>query len=83
MDIQQRIVRLKYMMDKSASSLPKTNSLFPKLEGPHNPPKLTSDSQPKIDIRKPDVPTLPTMRENGRKPLFSSTMKNQNPYQKN
>jgi hypothetical protein len=93
LDIDTRIFRLRTMLVKTASTIPKIkmpdlkienqNTLFPKLQGPNKPPKLTSDSQPKLDINKIDLPTLPTMRENGRDPLFSSELKIQSPYQKN
>lgn len=59
------------------------DSLFPKLQGPNKPPKLTSDSQPKLDINSIEMPKLPEMRANGKNPLFSTELKTQSPYQKN
>jgi hypothetical protein len=86
LDIDTRITKLANTMPKI--EMPKLNvskpgSLFPKLQGPNKPPTLTSNSQPKLDVNNLGIPKLPTMRENGRNPLFSSETKTSSPYQKN
>jgi hypothetical protein len=86
LDIDARITKLANTIPKIEMpklNVPKPGSLFPKLEGPNKPPALTSESQPKLNVNSLGIPKLPTMRENGRDPLFSSEMKTLSPYQKN
>ena len=87
MDIYERAGYLNDLLTKhanlnnSTTNFPK-NELFPKLTGSNKPPKLTNQSQVKINTDINEPPKLPNVNVTGVRPKFKPPMKTANPYNK-
>ena len=86
MDFQKRARLLRLLLAKEAAfhtpDLPESSSLFPRLKGANKPPDITAPSQPKIDIIKSEIPSLPKMNVEGKEPKYEDPLKTNNPYNK-